>query len=532
FLPKANFFGTATLRLRAWDRSDGKGNATRADVSTNGGTTAYSTAFETAWVRVTPVNDAPVLNPQADLSLVPIAEDVTDPAGTLIWQLLNGSDDPITDIDPGALEGIAVVGVDNRNGTWQYSVDSGATWRDLGAASESAAVLLAAGATERIRFVPAANFHGTVDPGLTVRAWDRTDGRASGAENVNVAAIGTGGTTPFSAETATVSIEVASVNDPPVADDETYTTDEDRSLTIVAPGVLAGDTDVDGDSLTAVLQSGPAHGTVTLDADGGFVYTPDADWFGTDAFTYRASDGEASSNVATVTITVRPVNDRPVGGADAFNTDEDSPLTVPAPGLIANDTDVDGDGITIVRVNGQAADVGSQLTLASGARLTVNADGSLSYDPNGQLEYLDDGEQFTETFTYTPSDGTVEADPVAVTITVSGRNDAPVGTADAYSTDDHIVLNVAPRGVLVNDTDADDAEALQLTVVAVNGNPGAVGTTIGLNSGAFLTMNADGSFTYDPTGAFRSLDAGQTAVDTFTYTPFDGTANGQPVTVT
>ena len=97
---------------------------------------------------------------------------------------------------------------------------------------------------------------------------------------------------------------IVEVNDAPVAVDDTYTTSEDTPLTVVAPGVLGNDTDVEGDTLTAGLVSGPVHGTLTLYADGSFTYTPDAGWLGTDSFTYAASDGTANSNPATVTLTV------------------------------------------------------------------------------------------------------------------------------------------------------------------------------------------------------------------------------------
>ena len=83
--------------------------------------------------------------------------------------------------------------------------------------------------------------------------------------------------------------------------------------------MLSNDTDVDSPTLTAALVSGPAHGTLTLNADGSFTYTPDANFNGTDSFTYKASDGLADSNVATVTITVNAVNDAPVATGDSYH---------------------------------------------------------------------------------------------------------------------------------------------------------------------------------------------------------------------
>jgi VCBS repeat-containing protein len=100
-------------------------------------------------------------------------------------------------------------------------------------------------------------------------------------------------------------------NSAPVATDDEYSTDEDASLEVDAPGVLANDTDADEDSLSASVVDGPQHGSLTLDADGSFSYTPDAGFFGTDTFTYRASDGDAVSAAATVTITVTEVPPTP-----------------------------------------------------------------------------------------------------------------------------------------------------------------------------------------------------------------------------
>jgi VCBS repeat-containing protein len=105
---------------------------------------------------------------------------------------------------------------------------------------------------------------------------------------------------------STVTVTVNPVNDPPVAvDDPGYTTDEDTTLNVAAPGVLGNDTDVDEDSLTAVLDTGPTSGTLTLNADGSFDYMPDADFSGNDSFSYRANDGTTTSTTAaTVTVTV------------------------------------------------------------------------------------------------------------------------------------------------------------------------------------------------------------------------------------
>ncbi len=108
--------------------------------------------------------------------------------------------------------------------------------------------------------------------------------------------------------------------------------------------MLGNDSDADGDSLTAMVATGPAHGALTLNADGSFSYTPDANYHGADSFTYRANDGVADSAEATVTLTINPVNDAPVASGDAYTTDEDTALVIAAAGLLGNDSDVDGGG--------------------------------------------------------------------------------------------------------------------------------------------------------------------------------------------
>src|SRR5206468_2477564 len=144
-----------------------------------------------------------------------------------------------------------------------------------------------------------------------------------------------------SSNVATVTLTVMPANAAPVAADDSYSTAEDAPLFGAGPGVLGNDSDVDGDSLNALLISGPTHGWLGLNPDGSFTYSPDADYHDTDSFPCRAYDGSASSNVATVSLTISPVNDAPVAVDDSFTTAEDTPLTVGGPGVLGNDPDVD-----------------------------------------------------------------------------------------------------------------------------------------------------------------------------------------------
>jgi len=125
----------------------------------------------------------------------------------------------------------------------------------------------------------------------------------------------------FLMSSSTVSITVAPVNDAPIAADDAYTTNEDTVLVRTAvQGVLANDTDLDSATVTAALVAGPSHGSLTLNADGSFTYTPAADFNGSDSFTYKAMDGQLDSAVATVNLTITPVNDAPVLGVISDKT--------------------------------------------------------------------------------------------------------------------------------------------------------------------------------------------------------------------
>src|SRR5262249_8935430 len=114
---------------------------------------------------------------------------------------------------------------------------------------------------------------------------------------------------------ATVSLTVS--DDAPVAANESYAVSKNNPLAVSAPGVLANDTDANGDALTAVLVSGPGHGSVPLNANGSFTYTPAAGYTRGDNFTYKASDGQLDSNVATVSLSVR--DDAPVAANDSYS---------------------------------------------------------------------------------------------------------------------------------------------------------------------------------------------------------------------
>jgi len=194
-------------------------------------------------------------------------------------------------------------------------------------------------------------------------------------------------------------------NTAPVAVNDSYSTNQDTQLNVTAPGVLSNDSDIDNDPLTSALVSGVNNGSLTLNADGSFSYTPNTGYTGSDSFTYKASDGSAQSADTTVTITVNAVggNNSPVATGDSYTVDQDTTLTVNAPGVLSNDSDPDAeDSITAV----QDSSAGNGIAV-------LNADGSFSYTPNAAYSG-------TDSFTYHAVDNSdADSNQVTVTITVN-----------------------------------------------------------------------------------------------------------------
>ena len=222
-------------------------------------------------------------------------------------------------------------------------------------------------------------------------------------------------------------ITVTDVNDVPVANPDSYAGTENTVLNVAAPGVLGNDTDPDaGTQLTAVLATSvpPAAGTLTLNANGSFTFQPALSFNGVTSFTYNARDNATppgqSAAPATVTITVAAVNDAPIAVADSYQTNEDVALTVPAAGVLANDSDAENNALTAVLVTSVAP--------ASGT-LSLSPSGSFSYSPAA-------GFSGTATFTYRAVDNGVppaQSAPATVVITVTDVNDVPVANPDSYA---------------------------------------------------------------------------------------------------
>ena len=305
-----------------------------------------------------------------------------------------------------------------------------------------------------VDYTPAANFNGTETITYTV---------SDGALSAN----------------GTFTITVTAVNDAPVAVANTLTVDEDSSISNT--DVIANDTDVEDDTLTLTAVSTDGTGTVAVNSDGLSVdYTPAANFNGTETITYTVSDGALSAN-GTFTITVTAVNDAPVAVANTLTVDEDSSIS--NTDVIANDTDVEDDTLTLTAVS----------TDGTGT-VAVNSDGlSVDYTPAANFNG-------TETITYTVSDGT-DTSEGTFTITVTAVNDAPVAVANTLTVDED--SSISNTDVIANDTDVED-DTLTLTAVSTDGT----GT---------VAVNSDGlSVDYTPAANFNGTE-------TITYTVSDGT---------
>lgn len=426
FVPAQDFSGSATFTFRAWDQSTGSAGAT-ADTSVNGGTTAFSAATDMAAVAVLGANDAPVLNPAGAMSLAAIDEDNTANAGTLVAAIIDSAGvDQITDADPDAVEGIAVIAADSTHGFWQFSTDGGGNWQDMGSPTATAARLLAADASTRVRFVPSADFSGTIGNGLTFAAWDRTSGSSGGTGDAGTR----GGATAFSEGVKTASIVVNAVNDAPMLDSSGDTSlatinedDISNAGTLISAMIASagGDriTDVDTDAVEGVAITGASSaygswqystnnggnwlplGTPTVaaarllaaDASTRIRFVPNADFNGLidSAITFRAWDvtvganGETADTGAgggasafsvdteTASIAVLAVNDAPLntlpGNSPAV---EDTPIVFTAPNtLLISDVDAGSSPVKVTLIAASGV-----VTLGSVAGLTfIEGDG-------------------------------------------------------------------------------------------------------------------------------------------------------------
>jgi len=275
-------------------------------------------------------------------------------------------------------------------------------------------------------------------------------------------------------EAASATIAVTpNPNRAPVVDDDQATTDEDTAVSIGLTG-----SDPDCDTLAWSIADAPAHGVLSGDAPA-LTYTPAPDFHGTDSFTWSVSDGELSSTVATVTITINPVNDSPVAHELSVVTVEDESVEIT---LTADDADGDALAYSI----GDSPTHGT--LLGSGSEYT--------YVPAPEFAGADQ-------FSFIASDGAAQSAPAIVTIEVRAVDDSPVAQSQVVTTDEDEQLSITLSAT-------DDSDSLTYRI----GSPPSHGALSG--DGAILTYTPDENFHGE---------------DSFTFVASDGTTESEPANV-
>jgi VCBS repeat-containing protein len=224
----------------------------------------------------------------------------------------------------------------------------------------------------------------------------------------------------------TLTIEASSA---PVAANDSYATNEDTQLTVPALGVLSNDTDVDGATLTAIVVAGPAHGTLTLSANGSFTYMPASNYNGADSFTYKANDGTLDSNVSTVTIAVNAVNDAPsfTKGADQALNEDPGPRSIAwATNVSAGPADEAGQILNFVVSNNNTGLFAVQPTITPDGTLTFTPSANASGSATVTVRLSDNGGN--------ANGGVDTSAPQTFAINVAAVNDAPSFTKGADQT--------------------------------------------------------------------------------------------------
>jgi VCBS repeat-containing protein len=287
-------------------------------------------------------------------------------------------------------------------------------------------------------------------------------------------------------DTAIVTIQVTPVDDLPIAVDDALEAREDTPLS----GTLTGNDTPSGDGGNVWAKaSDPAHGSVVVNPDGSFVYTPSPDYHGPDSFTYTITDADGDVSTATVTLTVKPVDDLPIAVDDALEAREDTPLSGT---LTGNDTP-----------SGDGGNVWAKASDPAHGSVVVNPDGSFVYTPSPDYHGPD-------SFTYTITDADGDVSTATVTLTVKPVDDLPIAVDDALEAREDTPLSGTLTG---NDTPSGDG-----------GNVWAKASDPAHGS---VVVNPDGSFVYTPSPDYHGPDS-----FTYTITDADGDVSTATVTLT
>lgn len=557
FLPNSQNATTGNFSYRAWDQSVGSAGS-KTSTATNGGGSAFSATADTASITVTGLNDAPVLS-AATPALTGINEDAVSNAGQTVASIVGSS---VTDVDTGAVQGIAISSLTSGNGTWQYSLDAGTTWNNVGSVSSSSALLL--GTADKVRFVPDGNNATSAD--FSYRAWDTTSGSAGSKVDVSV----NGGTTAFSASTDTASINVTAVNDAPVltSSSPAMTTISEDATSIAGQtvaSILGGSVvDVDASALQGIaindLTSG--NGTWQYSTDAGTTwlsvgtvsatnslllrstdkvrFVPDGNNATSGTFSYRAWDQstgtagnkvDSSSNggtaafstsTDTATINVTALNDAPVlTAASPVLTTLTEDATTNAGQTVAailgsSVSDVDSGALQGIAIDALNSGSGAwQYSIDAGATWTnigtVSSTNALLLDSADLVRFVPNGQNATSaSFSYRAWDQSVGTKGTKTDSSVNGGASPFSATTDTASisvtaVNDAPVLTVASP-ILTTLTEDATNNAGQ-TVAAILGSSVTDVDSGALQGIAINTLNSgNGTWQY-------SLDAGSTWIN-------------------
>ncbi|QPG62359.1 DUF4347 domain-containing protein [Pseudomonas sp. BIGb0427] len=418
FVPDGTNAGSASLTLRAWDQTSGtaSSNSVRrtGDTTINGGSSSFSVGTAQAQITISAVNDAPLLTPTAPV-LIGITDGQLNNPGQTVASFLSG----VTDVDTGALVGIAITGLNSGTGTWQYSTD-GSTWSDIGAVAGNSALLLRG--SDKLRLVPdGAN---AMVATLTYKAWDQT-GASAGQQGSKVDTTASGASTAFSIASDTASITVTAVNDAPnlstsagsahfvegnngpstpvVIDSGLTLSDSDNSTLASARvsiignfqggfDVLAftnnpatmGNISASYDVSTGVLTLTSAGAAATLAqwqaalASVTFSNQSESPSTATRTLSFVVNDGTLDSPAATRTLTVATVDDTPViatsGGSETY-FENAGPVAIDS-GLTLSDIDSNTLASATISITGNFRAGQDVLEFSSGSPITGNINAS------------------------------------------------------------------------------------------------------------------------------------------------------------
>jgi osmotically-inducible protein OsmY len=506
FSPNANFNGAASF-----------------DYTVSDGTLVSNEA--TVTINVAAVNDAPIavddtLTGTEDTALIITSANLFGADGT---GPLNDSD-----VDSANFSSIKVTTL-ATNGTLFLA----------GVAVSLNQVITAADiAANKLTFSPNANFNGAASFDYTV-----SDGTLVSNE-------------------ATVTINVAAVNDAPIAVDDTLTGTEDTALIITSANLFGGDgtgplndSDVDSANFSSIKVTTLAtNGTLFLAgtavslnqvitaadiAANKLTFSPNANFNGAASFDYTVSDGALVSNEATVTINVAAVNDAPIAVDDTLTGTEDTALTITSANLFGadgtgpvNDSDVDSANFSSIKVttlatNGTLFLAGTAVSLNQVITAADIAANKLTFSPNANFNGA-------ASFDYTVSDGALVSNEATVTINVAAVNDAPIAVDDTLTGTEDTALIITSANLFggdgtgpVNDSDVDSANfsSIKVTTLATNGTLFLAGVAVSLNQVITAADIAANKLTFSPNANFNGAAS-------FDYTVSDGTLVSNEATVT